>query len=169
METSQCPCPARLPQKRKPGRRQAAVQKSKRRRDEDVSKRHTVKVNRESRGTMARAPWGARRRSFPDALRRPETPGIDRVALYLEVQRLIVHAKKASRLTLVATRSMERQTDCLPLGLDGNTLDELLQRERRLNRPFDVSSCHAAQVRNSRAKSVLRLDYALPEPYGRGR
>ena len=45
---------------------------------------------------------------------------------------LVVHAKKAGRLTLVATRCVKSQAYRLSLGLCGDALGEVLQREVRL-------------------------------------
>jgi len=53
--------------------------------------------------------------------------GLDRVALHLEVQGLVVHAEEACRLTLVATRSAKSQAYRLSLRLGGGAVGELLQ------------------------------------------
>jgi hypothetical protein len=59
------------------------------------------------------------------SLRRPEKPGIDHIALHLEMQRLVVHAKKPGGLALVAACGVKCQAYCLLLRLRGYALDEL--------------------------------------------
>ena len=63
----------------------------------------------------------------PEMLRRPEIRGIDRVALHLEVQGLVIHPEESSRLTLVATRGVKSQAYRLSLRLGGGAAGELLQ------------------------------------------
>ena len=61
------------------------------------------------------------------SLRRPEMPGIDHIALHLEMQRLVVHAKKPGGLALVAACGVKCQAYRLLLGLGGNALNEFFQ------------------------------------------
>src|SRR5437762_13249956 len=68
----------------------------------------------------------------PEMLRHAEICGVDGVALHLEVQGLVVHPEKPSRLTLVATRGVKSQAYRLSLRLGGGAVGELLQCEARL-------------------------------------
>jgi len=68
-----------------------------------------------------------RPRDFRRRLRRPEIPGVDRVALHLEVEGLVVDSEKPSGLTLVAMRGVKSQAYCLSLRLGGDALGELPQ------------------------------------------
>ena len=60
-------------------------------------------------------------------LRRPEMPGVDQIALRLEVQRLVVHAKKPGGLALIAACGVKCQAYRLLLGLGGNAPNEFFQ------------------------------------------
>jgi hypothetical protein len=73
-------------------------------------------------GTMVLSPY---KRS--PTLRCPEIPGIDEVALHLDVQRLVVHAKEPGGLALVAAGGVKCQAYRLSLRLGGNALGELFQ------------------------------------------
>src|SRR2546422_118453 len=90
----------------------------------------------------------------PEMLRRPEIRGIDRVALHLEVQGLVIHPEESSRLTLVATRGVKSQAYRLPLRLGGGAVGALLQCEARvLSSPATRSRVlprgHGSHTRNS--------------------
>src|SRR6266403_6406333 len=90
----------------------------------------------------------------PETLRRAEIRGIDRVALHLEVQGLVIYPEESSRLTLVATRGVKSQAYRLSLRLDGGAVGALLQREARvLSSPATRSRVsprgHGSRARNS--------------------
>ena len=78
---------------------------------------------------MAATPWRGRQSLW---LRRPEIRRVERVALHLEVEGLVVHSEKPSRFTLIATRGVKSQAYRLSLRLGGGAVGELLQREARL-------------------------------------
>jgi len=61
------------------------------------------------------------------SLRRPEMPGIDHIALHLEMQRLVVHAKKPGGLALVAACGVKCQAYRLSLSLGRNALGQVFQ------------------------------------------
>src|SRR5882762_8013728 len=90
----------------------------------------------------------------PETLRRPEIRGIDRVALHLEVQGLVVHPEEPSRFTLVATRGVKSQAYRLSLRLGGGAVGALLQCEAHvLSSPAARSRVlprgHGSHARNS--------------------
>ena len=88
--------------------------------DSGQRRRRTVRCGGQS---MALTPWRGRQRRS----RRPEIRGIDRVALHLEVQGLVVHPEEPGRLTLVATRGVKSQAYRLSFRLGGGAAGELLQ------------------------------------------
>src|SRR5205823_6026981 len=65
-------------------------------------------------------------------LRHPEIRRVERVALHLEVEGLVIHSEKPSCFTLIATRGVKSQAYRLSLRLGGGAVGELLQREARL-------------------------------------
>src|SRR6266404_9784043 len=101
---------------------------------------------------MAPTPWRGRQRC--PRLRRPEIRGVDRVALHLEVQGLVVHPQEPRRLTLVATRGAKSQAYRLSLRLGGGAAGQLLQCEARLlsspaTRSRVFTRGHGSPARNS--------------------
>src|SRR2546427_5065928 len=74
-------------------------------------------------------------------LRRPELRRVERVALHLEVEGLVIHSEKPSRCTLIATRGVKSQAYRLSLRLGGGAVGELLQREARLLSSPAARSC----------------------------
>src|SRR5439155_21604016 len=62
----------------------------------------------------------------------PELPGLDTVALRLEVQGLVVHPEEPSCLALVPPRGVKCQADRLSLRLGGGAVGDLLQGEAHL-------------------------------------
>src|SRR5882724_10962485 len=110
-------------------------------------RRGTVQVRRPEYGADTMV-WS------PEMLRRPERRGVDRVALHLEVQGLVVHPQKPSRLTLVATRGAKSQAYRLSLRLGGGAAGQLLQCEARLlsspaTRSRVFTRGHGSPARNS--------------------
>ena len=73
-------------------------------------------------------------------LRRPEIRRVERVALHLEVEGLVIHSEKPSRCTLIAARGVKSQAYRLSLRLGGGAAGELLQRVARLlSSPFHMA------------------------------
>jgi hypothetical protein len=120
--------------------------------------RHRDRCGAEYSGLTAR--YGAHTMAwspeFRRRLRRPEIRGLDRVALHLEMESLVVDSEKPSRLTLVATRGEKSQAYRLPLRLGGRAVGDLLQRETRLPSWPAIRSCHAP--RGHRFLSPHRAD-----------
>src|SRR4051812_5229572 len=54
-------------------------------------------------------------------------PGVNTEAFHLQVECLVVDAKKSSRLALISSSGLERQPDGLPLRIQYGEIGELLQ------------------------------------------
>jgi|SRR5690349_19238430 hypothetical protein len=113
------------------------------------------------RESMAQAPWRARQSAaLPDVLRRPEFPGVDRVALHLDMECLVVDAKNPRRLALVSIRNIKGQAYRLTLCLNGDALGQLPEREASFSSLSTIRACHGA------TRTQLS-DQRLDERYGR--
>src|SRR5437660_1326397 len=100
----------------------------------------------------------------PEMLRRPEIRGIDRVALHLEVQRLVVGPEEARRLALVPTGGLQDAADRVLLGVRRGRVGGLLQRASVQRQLFAEDGRRRRVDGNDR--EVRRLDHIRGEEDG---
>src|SRR5436305_1978035 len=97
----------------------------------------------------------------PEMLRHAEICGVDRVALHLDVQRLVVGSEEPRRLALVATGDLEDAADRVLLGVRRGRVGGLLQRVTVQRQLFAEGGRRRRVDGNDR--EVRRLDHLRGE------